>query len=210
MKMYRTVLVVAGVIAVMSALSGLWVSAIAQTPKPDVEAVVKAERAKLLGTVPLSKPGAFEAKPNEQGDYVYEANSAKVLLTDGDFKIENDWNVKGLTVATIQQVFVPLGVRPNLGMYWKLGEIGPGKYFVGVLYRSDDGKVEAPATVDTIYLNGRVIQCSTLSDPIQVAPRVWLAELQAAAAESLKGGDEIAITPPANSPLTVARLVLHT
>ena len=209
MKMCRTVLVVAGVFSVISALSGPWVSAIAQAPKPDPGLTVKAERAKLLGAVPPSRPGAFEAKPDEQGNYVYEASSAKVLLTDGNFTIENDWNVKGLTVATIPQVFVPLGVRPNLGMYWKLGGIQPGKYFVGVLYRSDDGKVEAPATFDTLYLNGRVIQCSTLSDPVQITPGVWLAELQAAAAESLKSGDEIAITPPANSPLTVARLILH-
>jgi hypothetical protein len=209
MKMHRTVLVVAGVLAVMSALSGPWISAIAQVPKPDIAAAVKAERAKLLGSVPLSKLGEYEAKPDEQGDYVYEAGSAKVLLTDGDFKIENDWNVKGLTVATIPQVFVPLGVRPNLGLFWKLGEIAPGKYFVGVLYRCDDGKVEAPATFNAVYLNGRVIQCSTLSDPVQIAPGVWLAELQAAAAESLKGGDEIAIIPPANAPLTAVRLVLH-
>jgi hypothetical protein len=209
MKMHRTVLVAVGVIAVMSALSGLWISAIAQVPKASAGMNVKAERAKLLGAISPSQPGAFEAKPNEQGDYVYEATSAKVLLTEGNFTIENDWNAKGLTVATIKKVDVLLGIRPNQGMYWKLSEIQPGKYFVGVLYRSDNGVVEAPATFNTIYLNGRVIQCSTLSDPVQIAPGVWMAELQAAAAESLKGGDEIAITPPACSPLTVARLVLH-
>ena len=110
---------------------------------PQKDASIKAERARLLGTVAPSRPRAFKSRPNAQGDYVYEASSAKVLLTDGDFKVENDWNVKGLTVATTVQGPVPLGVRPNQGMYWKLGEIQRGKYFVGVLYRSDNGKVEA-------------------------------------------------------------------
>jgi len=151
MKMCRTVLMFLGIIAAMLASSGLWMSSVAQTPKPDADAAVKAERAKLLGTVPLSRPGEFEARPNEQGDYVYEASSAKVLLTDGSFKIENDWHVKGLTVATIEQVVVPLASGPtracigNWGIFSR-ANISSARFTVPTTAKSRPRRRSTPST----------------------------------------------------------------
>ncbi len=209
--MKRTMMV--GVAAAMAvAMVGAFAALYGQDTKDDAaQKAVADARAKLLGTIPPSQPGAFEAKANEQGDYVYEASSAKVMLTGGSFKIDDNYfGAKGLTVASIDQKGVPLGIYANEGMYWKLGEVAAGKYYVGLVYRSDNGPSrEGPALFLTIYLNGRIIQCSTLSDPVQIAPGVWFAEQQAAGAETLKSGDEITVTPTAGAPLTVARLVLH-
>ena len=219
MKPYRRSWIVPSLIALVAMVSGLLVSALAEGPKPgEPTPEVAAARAKLLGTIPLTNAGAFEARPNEQGDYVYEATSAKAMLSGeatgvpATFKIENDPFVKGLTLATLNQHGVPLGIHANDGMYWKLGDIRAGKYYVGLVYRSDQdrsgGKIEAPAFFTALYLNGRIIQSSTLSDPVQIAPGVWFSEQQAAAAEGLKPGDDITVTPQEGGGITVARLVL--
>jgi hypothetical protein len=186
-----------------------WLVGCAGLRAADVPDASAAERQKLIGAIPLTGSGAFTATPNPQGDYVYEASVAKVLLTGGSFTIRENQFVPGLTVAAIDQRGVPLGILANQGLYWKLGAIQPGNYFVGLVYRSDNGTVEGPAPWHALYLNGRIIQCSTLSDPVQIAPGVWFAELQSAGTEPLKPGDEIAVTPPAGGALTVARLVLH-
>jgi hypothetical protein len=220
MKSYRVSWIVPSLLAVVAMVSGLLVSAFAEGLKPgDVTPEIAAARAKLLGAIPLTQAGAFEAKPNGQGDYVYEASSAKAMLDgaaagmDPNFKIGNDQFLKGLTLATIDQHGVPLGIQARDGMYWKLGDVQAGKYYVGLVYRSDQphgtGQIEGPANFTALYLNGRIIQCSTLSDPVQIAPGVWFAEQQAAAAEPLKAGDEITVTPTEGCGLTVARLVLH-
>jgi hypothetical protein len=187
----------------------------AQTPSAADKAVADAAAARkqLLGSIGLTQAGAFEAKPNSAGDYVYEATSAKPLVDGTTFKIEENWMVKGLTIAGVTQGNWPLCLVNNDGMYWKLSDIAPGKYFVGLVYRSDrpvtTGTIEGPAPINMLYLNGRIVQCSTLGNPVQIAPDVWFAELQAAWAESLKPGDEIAVLPQLNSAVTAARLVLH-
>ena len=202
--------------AVLAAVGAvLTVPLAAQAPSAAEKAAADtaAARKQLLGSIGPTQAGAFEAKLNPAGDYVYEATSAKPLVDGTTFKVEENWQVKGLTVASIAQGNWPLCLVNNDGMYWKLGDVAPGKYFVGLVYRSDrtlgTGTIEGSAPQHTLYLNGRIIQCSTLSNPVQIAPEVWFAELQAASAETLKPGDEIAVLPPLTCTLTVARLVLH-
>ena len=204
-----------GILAVAAVLTGMIFSALAQEPKPPEDQ--SAQRAKLPGAIPPSKPGAFESKPNEQGDYVYEASSAKVLLTDGPAKLtlEADKIVPGLTTMRLDTLGEAWGAPDNKGLYWKLGDIKAGKYWIGVVYESQANfgpgqVVEGPWNqLLGIFLNGRNVQCSSLGNPAQVAPDVWFAELQAAAAESLRPGDEIALAGR-NMHLRVARLALHT
>ena len=220
MKSHRRSWIVPCLIAMVAMVSGMLVCAFAEAPKPgEATPEVAAARAKLLGAFPLTQAGAFEAKPNEQGDYVYEASSAKAMLSGAatglpaSFKIANDQYLKGLTLAILNQHSVPLGINANDGLYWKLGDIQAGKYYVGLVYRSDrptsTGTIEAPAPFTALYLNGRIIQSSTLSDPVQIAPGVWFAEQQSAAAEPLKSGDEITVTPTEGGGIAAARLVLH-
>jgi hypothetical protein len=194
------------------------------------------ERAKLLGSIAPTQAGAFETTPNPDGQYVYEATSVKPLvdgidLLDADkpgglpgraalagpyadlrVKLQPDNPVKGLTTAMVNRP-VLLGL-PNLGgMYWRMRGIKAGPYWIGVVIRTGaDGQgVEIPANnigqLD-VYLNGREVQCSTYSDPVQVAPGAWFAMVQAAEAAKLKEGDEISILPNGGGRLEVARLVL--
>ena len=104
---------------------------------------------------------------------------------------------------------------PNVGgMYWRLGAIKPGRYWVGVLYQTGEGvgKPEAPNAGDTteFFLNGRRLNVTTLSDPVQLAPGIWFAEAQSQQAASLKEGDEIEVMGNSGSKVRVARMFLRT
>ena len=97
--------------------------------------------------------------------------------------------------------------RPNL-MYWKVPEdVRQGKYYIG-LWQETQGKSWDWAPTDPrvseywpekllscMYLNGFPVRFSTTSDPVQVKPGLWLAELQTADGVELKPGDEIAVRP---------------
>jgi hypothetical protein len=175
-------------------------------PTVDVEAA----RKQLLGQVETSHPGAFESRPDAHGQYVYEAPAAKPLVTDARIQLRKDTPVKGLDVTTLGGMRA-FRIPMNDGCYWTLGGIQPGRYFVEVMYQSDEDRwkqtFEAPSPHGLmLYLNGRVIQCSTISDPVQVKPGVWLARLQAAGVEALKPGDEITVN--SHRSLTVVRLIL--
>jgi hypothetical protein len=184
-----------------------------ESAKPKVD--LAAERAKLIDTLPPSQPGAAEDKPTAAGDYVYEAASLKPLVTDGLLKLDTDKEkpAPGLTTALIGQAGYNGWVNTG-GAYWKLGDIKPGKYWLGLWYQSNpeyNKTIEASVWGGplTVYVNGRIAQNATISDPVQVSKGVWFAEIQSLAAEPLKPGDEIAVTPKTNSTAKVLRLFLH-
>jgi hypothetical protein len=176
---------------------------------PKVDAT--AERAKLLGALPAPAPGAFESKPNAAGEYVYEVTSAKPLVAGYDFTLETNKHVKGLSSANIPSTRVRIGLPDNGGAHWKLGAIQPGPYWVGLVYHSGGAKTEAPANPagHAIYLNGRIIQCDKLGEPVQIAPGVWFSEMQSQVAEVLKPGDDVAVLAPPGWTLRVARVILY-
>jgi len=183
----------------------------AETPDP-----LAAERAKLIGTITPTQAGVYETQTDPAGNYVYEATSAKPLVEGlTSFKVEPETIVPGLTTAIADRPLRVLGDPSFNGMYWRIGAIQPGRYWVGVVYQSGAmwKNVEAPQMglgVLDIYLNGRVVQSPTLSDPVQVAPGIWFAETQAGATETLKEGDEIAVTANYGYTVRAARLVLRT
>jgi hypothetical protein len=192
-------------------------------PVPQEPIVVKAkepakpkdyrpERAKLLGSIPPTQAGAFETTPNPAGEYVYEATSVKPMVNGLDMKLQPDSPCKGLTTAVIERPLL-LGL-PNLaGMYWRMGSIKAGQYWIGVVVRTGaDGEgSEIPGNnigqMD-VYLNGREVQTTTFSAPVQVAPGAWFAMVQAAESAKLKEGDEISVVANGGGRLEVARLVL--
>ena len=177
--------------------------------KPAVD--IAAQRKKLIGAIPPTCSGKFESEPTPEGDYVYEATSARPLTEGDKFTLEVDRPVKGLTTVETEGTHRRFGdLADNGGAYWRLGAIKPGKYWVGLVCQSNPYSNEKEAPVigcRAIYLNGRIIQCSTIGDPVQIAPRIWYAELQSARAEPLQEGDEIAAAD--NWQMSVARLVLH-
>lgn len=181
----------------------------AEKPKVDFTEA----RSKLITTIEPTQAGAHETVPDAQGGYVYEATSAKPLVEGLDFKVEKGTPVKGLTTAVVQRPLL-IGLPNVCGMYWRLGAIKPGRYWVGVLIQTADGagKPEAASTGELMdfYLNGRLMHVTTLGDPVQVAPGQWFAEAQSATAESVKENDEIELLGNYGSRVRAARLVLHT
>ena len=161
------------------------------TPEVDVAA----ERRELLGAIVPSQPGAFEDQPNARGQYVYEAASARPLVKGAKCQLRKDHLLPGVDAVTtggLRRFRIPM----NDGLYWQLGSIRPGPYFIELAYQSDatvrGHALEARSPLGfMLYLNGRVIQCSSISDPVQVKPGIWVARLQAAGPEPLRPGDEI-------------------
>jgi hypothetical protein len=182
--------------------------------KPKPKSPFEETRAKLLGRIPPSQPEAFESAPNVQGDYVYEATSAKPLVDGIPFKLEKDSFAKGLTTVTAG-AYAPEGSPRFGGVYWRIKGVQAGNYWLGVVFKTGAGpngeEVSLNQSAFDVYLNGREVPCSTLSDPVQIAPGIWFAEAQAAAAESLKEGDEIAVRVNSDwvGIAPTARLLLH-
>ncbi|MBT3374496.1 MAG: hypothetical protein HN742_36030 [Lentisphaerae bacterium] len=183
---------------------------VAKTAPSAPEVDIAHERRKLLGTIEPSRPGAFEGQPNPQGHYVYEAASARPLVTGAKLQVRKDHIVPGVDAVRtggLRRFRLPM----NDGLYWTLGDIQPGPYFIELEYQSNktvrQQVLEAPSPLSyMLYLNGRIIQCNSISDPVQVRPGVWVARLQAAAAEPLRAGDEVMFTN--FRPADLVRLVL--
>jgi hypothetical protein len=191
-----------------------WTAVFAADIRPTADEIANA-RGKLLGLMPPTQAGVFESIPNAEGDYVYEATSARPLVAGRSLRIEPDTIVKGLTTAICDQrwQFCEDRVLTGLGLYWRLKAIRPDRYWIGFIYQTGPGQFGAEALQDAwqavdLQLNGRMVPCPTLSDPVQLAPGVWFAEAQSADAIALKEGDELALAAN-QGPLRAARLILH-
>jgi hypothetical protein len=175
----------------------------AKPVSPAAEAA--AARKQMIGTLPPTRPGAFEDQVNPDGDYIFEATSAQPLVKGGECFIESDKMVKGLTVArsggTIRRF--PDNVT-NAGLYWTLNHIRKGRFWLGLMYA---GNGAVGGSIPTVYLNGRVVQLATQGNPVQVAPGVWFIEAFAGQAEALEAGDEVAVA--FNYGGAAVRLLLH-
>jgi hypothetical protein len=162
------------------------------------------ERKSLIGAIPPAPAGAIS----------FDATQVKPLVQDDkDFEIQPDTPIKGMTVARVSAKFIELGRTPDYdGGYWTLKGVSAGKYYVGIWYESNTEGLEAPQQYYGrifIYLNGRVVQMSTHSEPVQVAPGVYYVEAQSKTAEPIKDGDEIEVLGQSWQPVRVARLTLH-
>ena len=90
-------------------------------------------------------------------------------------------------------------------IYWKMPDIKPGKYYLGLWQETQGKPYNLPPTDPRIseywpeklltcaYLNGFPVRFASTSDPVQVKPGILLAELQTGEAVELKPGDELAV-----------------
>ncbi len=105
--------------------------------------------------------------------------------------------------------------RPS-AIYWRLKDIGPGKYYLG-LWQETNGfdtrvsEYSQEKIMTRLYVNGQPANFATTSDPVQVKPGLWLAELQSENAVDLKPDDELAVRPQHgwHSDGSFLRLVLY-
>jgi len=165
------------------------------------------ERKKMIGFLAPSGSGEFEEQPDPAGDYVYEATSARPMVKGGQCGVESDKIVQGLTVVHSGRVLPDYNpdYTSNEGIYWTLKSIKSGPYWMGVVYRGN-GRVGSNGPL-SVYLNGRIVQLATQSNPVQVAPDVWFIEALSGKAEELGPGDEITVA--FNYGGAAARLLLH-
>ena len=161
-------------------------------PTPDspvakevAEEELNKERAKRLSPVPQS--GA---------DYTFAADLARPIWEGmSGLTLRKDYFSAGLDGIEAQ----PWPQQIGRAMYWRMEKIEASDYYVGLWgetanpgMRTEYGPEKLLASA---YLNGWPLRFATTTDPVQVRPGLWLAELQSGATVSLKEGDEIAIWP---------------
>ena len=172
----------------------------------------------LLLTVCLTMPLAAQQPPKPEQDPVQKAaDSGRIKMLSEVPKIAADYtlgaelahpgwdDMKGTKV--VKDYFGPgadamdlrADSRMELGrmVYWRLSGVQGGKYFLGLWTQTNDVNARTEYSpnnlLHTCYVNGWPVRFSTTSDPVQVKPGLWLAELQGAGAVELKDGDEIAL-----------------
>ena len=168
-----------------------------ETSEKDLDAL----RAKNLWAVPDTRAA-------------YTLNAAQALpVWEGmaGMQLIKDYFGKGADAVRLDAGPEILGeiVRPSAA-YWKLADVAKGKYYVGLWLETQEDSLRteysAYRLLARLYLNGWPVRFSTTSDPVQVKPGIWLAELQTAEAVELKPGDELAIRPGWG---TILRLALY-
>jgi hypothetical protein len=168
-----------------------------ETSEKDLDAL----RAKNISAIPETRAnytlGAAQALP------AWEGMAGMQLL--------KDYFGKGADAVRLDPGQEMSGemVRPS-AVYWKLADVAKGKYYVGLWLETQDDSLRTEYSsgrlLAGLYLNGWPVRFSTTSDPVQVKPGIWLAELQTAEAVELKPGDELAVRPTWG---TILRLSLY-
>jgi hypothetical protein len=142
------------------------------------------ERAKIISPVPPST-----------ADYTFGIDQVHPAWEGmSGMKVQKDYFGKGLDGIEAQTQ------RGSArAMHWRIDKIQAGDYYVGLWAESYSPQMRTeysvPQLLASAYLNGWPVRFSTSSDPVQVRPGVWLAELQTTSTVKLKEGDEIAVWP---------------
>ena len=133
--------------------------------------------------------------PQSSADYTFAADRARPAWEGmKGLMLRKDYFGKGLDGVKAQ-------AQPEAGraMYWRTEKIEPGDYYVGLWAETANPGLRTEYGPDKLlasaYLNGWPLRFATTSDPVQVRPGVWLAELQTGSRVSLKDGDELAVWP---------------
>jgi hypothetical protein len=193
-------------LAAMAALIGLTLITVRGDGPASTDAAAQAlaaERTKLLGKIPDAPANAV----------AFDAAQIRPLVDDDEhFKIEKNNPVPGLTTAWVGRPSYLLRDPDYDGGYWILSDVKPDRYSVGLWYESGKAGAEASQGIYGavfLYQNGRIMACDRTTDPIQIAPGVFFAEIHTAQTEALQSGDEIAVLPQKGNRIRVARLTLY-
>ena len=156
----------------------------APTVKEPSPADIAAERAKLVS--PLPAPTGDSVIGSDRFAPAWEGMAG--------MKLQKDWPAPGIDA-------VAMNPENQIGRaaVCRLDKLDAGEYYVGLLVESGAPYWRTeymPALLlVSAWVNGWPMRLSTTSDPVQVRPGTWLAELQSAGPVSLKEGDEIAVCP---------------
>ena len=156
--------------------------------------------------------------PDLQAAYVLPASQAKPAWEGmAGMKLTKDYFGAGADAVELDGN--QESQRPST-IYWKLADIEPGKYYLG-LWQETQGKQWDWQPTDPrvseywperlltcTYLNGYPVRFSSTSDPVQVKPGLWLTELQSGGLVELKPGDELAVRA-LNANCAFLRLALY-
>jgi len=132
--------------------------------------------------------------PKADGAYAFAAARAKPAWESmGGVRLRNDYFGKG--AAALE--FTERGL--GRAVYWKMEGIQAGKYYIGLWTETSDERYKTEYSpinlMAGMFLNGWPVRFSTTSDPVQVKPGLWIAQLQSSEAVELADGDEIAVSP---------------
>ena len=151
--------------------------------------------------------------PEIHADYVFGADLVKPAWEGmTELTLRRDSLAPGQHTMEFDQRQIQV---PGKAGYWRLENIQAGDYYLGLWV---DTGCESPRTeyyppklLTTAFVNGWPVRFSTSTDPVQVKPGLWFAELQGASPVSLKNGDEIAFSavPRWNVTQHIARLALY-
>jgi hypothetical protein len=179
------------------------VPAAANTPHVETsEKELDTLRAKNIAAVPDTR-AAYTLSP---------AQALPMWEGMGGMQLLKDYFGKGADAVRLDASPETSGevVRPS-AVYWKVTDVPKGKYYLGLWMETQDDSLRTEYSssrlLASLYLNGWPIRFSTTSDPVQVKPGLWLAELQTAQAVELKPGDELAVRP--NWVGAILRLALY-
>ncbi len=153
------------------------------------------ERAKLVCSVPVRAFLKKRLTASLQADYTFGIDQLRPAWQGmSGMKVQKDYFGKGQDGLEAQTLR-----GSGRSMYWRIEKAEAGDYYVGLWLESSNPQMRTEYGVDKMlasaYLNGWPVRFSTSSDPVQVRPGVWLAELQTASTVKLKEGDEIAVWP---------------
>jgi hypothetical protein len=138
--------------------------------------------------------------PDARADYVFGADQALPAWEGmaGMRTVKNYFGngADGVVLDAMQECVGPGFFRPS-AVYWKLTDIQPGRYYLGLWLDTQDAALPTEYSMmrllTSMFLNGWPVRFTTTTDPVQVKPGVWLAELQTGVPVELKPGDEIAV-----------------
>ncbi len=158
----------------------------APVAKDAKEEQLDAERAKLISPLPPAT-----------ADYTFGADQVHPAWEGmSGWQVRKDYFGKGADGFEAQS---SSDRSPGQAAYWRLEKVEQGDYYVGLWVESSSPNMRTEYGEDkflaSAYLNGWPVRFSTTSDPVQVRPGVWLAELQTAVPLKIKAGDEVAFWP---------------
>jgi hypothetical protein len=149
--------------------------------------------------------GVFHETLSGQQTYVYDATDANLLPVA---EVASATAAKAQTYADGAQ-FVALPGSTSL--FWALGNIQPGKYWLGIQISSGDQKHPEVAEGNWYFkvrINGLCVDFSSMDGSVLLDHERYVSEMKTAEAIDLKPGDRISMSDSGKPLALVGKLIL--